>query len=653
MKFKSLFIIGLLLLLPHFTYAQSAGGQKVQSGVSTTDCDSTLYETTFICKSKGVSSYCAAQGSSTFNIYGQVYCNDNENLEDEIFKNVATQLGQQEPKYNNPDLVKHLLFDIQKKSITDFLLIKYGKANAIDELPDSVREAFFNSASYENQIKIQERIRRAYNNQKVVLQTKKSLKAQFEASEIWMDGNLGNAPFDLIVDLNIIERILFGSQAKWLSHNDVWKWPQNPIEEAKKNSSNPDANNPSGNSSGNPNANGNGPKNYECKPLDDSKKESLPIPKNCGDGVKQVTEQCDDGNNESGDGCSSRCVLESGTDLMCVDTQALSLKPYQAGANNNSNNGNSASGGNNQPPINCPPGTEAVEKNNNQVAQSPNYGGPLVGGVLKNFPVSNRPKCPAGMTEIEVEFFGQSESTCVPDQLCADPNIMRDFLYLIAKGVSNNPLPDTWQDLPEDDPLRENLDMIEVAACIKVTKNNRPLSPYPTVETCIDCHVQAMNDSMNKLLAKSVAPSQTAMQAFGLSNRWGPRYTLDINLMLRKLKNVIKPKLTTKDAQKNADQFLLQAQKKSQNLIGNTIAGPDDGQKILERVTTDNSQKQALLYDQLKAYQLASTASASQSTTAILNGSLTTFKGRFEDIQTIYDQLVTSVEFAQKRQCTF
>jgi cysteine-rich repeat protein len=29
----------------------------------------------------------------------------------------------------------------------------------------------------------------------------------------------------------------------------------------------------------------------------------------CGDGVK-VTEECDDGNNQSGDGCSSSCKIE-------------------------------------------------------------------------------------------------------------------------------------------------------------------------------------------------------------------------------------------------------------------------------------------------------------------------------------------------------
>jgi len=36
------------------------------------------------------------------------------------------------------------------------------------------------------------------------------------------------------------------------------------------------------------------------------------IPPDCGDGIVQSDEQCDDGNMVSGDGCSAACVVESG-----------------------------------------------------------------------------------------------------------------------------------------------------------------------------------------------------------------------------------------------------------------------------------------------------------------------------------------------------
>ena len=42
----------------------------------------------------------------------------------------------------------------------------------------------------------------------------------------------------------------------------------------------------------------------------------------CGDGLKFPQEQCDDGNTISGDGCSSTCTLETGTGYTCTNTTA-------------------------------------------------------------------------------------------------------------------------------------------------------------------------------------------------------------------------------------------------------------------------------------------------------------------------------------------
>ena len=41
----------------------------------------------------------------------------------------------------------------------------------------------------------------------------------------------------------------------------------------------------------------------------------------CGDGVREVTEQCDDGNMTSMDGCSDTCTVETG--YSCIESASL------------------------------------------------------------------------------------------------------------------------------------------------------------------------------------------------------------------------------------------------------------------------------------------------------------------------------------------
>ena len=45
-------------------------------------------------------------------------------------------------------------------------------------------------------------------------------------------------------------------------------------------------------------------------PASSSENSSLAIETFCGDGVTQAPEECDDGNNMSGDGCTSTCLDE-------------------------------------------------------------------------------------------------------------------------------------------------------------------------------------------------------------------------------------------------------------------------------------------------------------------------------------------------------
>ena len=49
--------------------------------------------------------------------------------------------------------------------------------------------------------------------------------------------------------------------------------------------------------------------------------ESAVAPNPCGNGVRDVGEQCDDGNNKNLDGCSSTCQLEQVHRLNAIDMQ--------------------------------------------------------------------------------------------------------------------------------------------------------------------------------------------------------------------------------------------------------------------------------------------------------------------------------------------
>jgi fibro-slime domain-containing protein len=51
-----------------------------------------------------------------------------------------------------------------------------------------------------------------------------------------------------------------------------------------------------------------------------------PPPSQCGNGIIEGTEACDDGNTQSGDGCSSTCTLESGWKCAAADTPCTAAK---------------------------------------------------------------------------------------------------------------------------------------------------------------------------------------------------------------------------------------------------------------------------------------------------------------------------------------
>jgi cysteine-rich repeat protein len=60
------------------------------------------------------------------------------------------------------------------------------------------------------------------------------------------------------------------------------------------------------------------------------------IPSVCGNGIREGSEQCDDGNTANGDGCSSSCVIETGTgDNLIWTGELMSNGGFESGNLNN------------------------------------------------------------------------------------------------------------------------------------------------------------------------------------------------------------------------------------------------------------------------------------------------------------------------------
>jgi len=176
----------------------------------------------------------------------------------------------------------------------------------------------------------------------------------------------------------------------------------------------------------------------------------------------------------------------------------------------------------------CPPGifprketeeeTDIKDDAKFENIQSDSYPGPFIGGTLKQFPPSARPPCPEGY--IELPFLkDEGESICVPKNICTDFNDVREKLF--------------GPDWEGDEVTFETASMIEAFFCLDIIEHNRPESPYELNEGCVDCHIAAIVDSIDKALQTNVTPLQNTMTAFGQSNRWGPNFNLDLNTMIK------------------------------------------------------------------------------------------------------------------------
>jgi cysteine-rich repeat protein len=659
MKKLLLLIIGIVSLLGsvHITHAQGVG-----SGADIDDCTATLYDNEFSCARKSISSYCslsekAGRSGPQFNIYENAYCDLTRDTDDDIYAIVADEFKQQDPKMDK-DKIKDIL--------TNQLIPYY--------VP----------------------VKTAYDREKIMYQAQESLKSQFKKSEIWANGSLSDSPFDLIVDLNLIDISLFGSKAVW--NDDVWKWPKD------KDTSTGDNNTGSGNgqTSGsggtgtgaagtgttgsgtgqNPSPGSGGTDQYECVPNDNpisiltggsgTSGSSNPttvtaptgtIPPSCGNGKKDAGEECDDGNNKSGDGCSYNCTLEIPTDLSCQDTEAVTFKPFVPKSATGSPAGPTIPTVPTTPtvppsvpeiPIDCPPGStptkvtpQSPASGQSTVKQSANYPGPFVGGVLKQFPPVDKTQCAPGSTYVEINVAGKTEGTCIQTKLCADFEVVRKKFF--------------GDDYRNDPSKVKEAEAIEATVCVDVKKVNRPQSPYNVNDGCIDCHILAMDDIMNKMLQQNVAPLENNMQSWGTSNRWGPTVSFNINVLMKRglVKPIVSPQYTNMSVK---DKFDLAQNKALQDSVNGIDANnpPENPTVVTNQDASVQMANDQFLKDQatigqnqfLKNYRMAEDASANQTANNII-GKLQELDASFAEIQKKYQSLSLGTKFQEKNQCTF
>ena len=498
----------------------------------------------------------------TESIYEDIYCDvamgGNEKMDDEMFEAIAEQLGYDITVTDSGRLAKFLYDtgkDISDRMINQFMT---DEGVELDELPLDIQKIYRESGDWSQ---ILSKVQSAYNKEKVLYHTKKTLEYEFKAAENFYDGELrdfGDAPFDLMVDLNLIETVLFGSQAKWDTNADIWQWPTDEEDGDESEADDVGTQDLASTEEGEEPEPETAPEPEgitvevteeegvipECVPEDSPDADHGDHPggsdytnPDCGNSIVNVFagEECDDSNIISGDGCNQYCMLEeSGADLICQDPAAVTFNTPDLASQNKTDKTETEDSG-----LNCPPGTlpnknvtitgpPPIEPEYPEADQSANYPGPSVGGTFKEFPESTAPPCPPGYSELKFEYLGEEESTCIATELCADPNKVRDFL-----ADSFFALPTNWMLLPASDPMRQALEAIEVVVCIDIKKHNRPESPYQVIEGCIDCHISAMVDSLDKALESNVTPMCNTTSSFAISSKWGPTFSFSLTMAVK------------------------------------------------------------------------------------------------------------------------
>jgi len=593
--------------------------------------------------------------TQTGGTYRDIYCDIKytDSIDNDLIKVVAEQVGYPE------EIVKLILNEgelMSNQKLEEFINNNNADSDKqpIDfaKLPADIKDAWRDSANWAD---IFNKVYTAYDKEKVLYHTKKSLEYEFKSSEKYWDGQInttpiigGDAPFDLIVDLNLIEIVLFGKQAEWM--NDVYSFPVKK-EDGGKDKGKDEENDQvesggegaiiegqaGGKSTGATNKEKQN-KTQKCVPADDPNADLGNHPgseyanPNCGNGKTDALngEECDDGNKKSGDGCNQYCMLEkTGAGLMCQDTEAVTFQKPQSGQAEGSPSGQSGSQSGSKSE-GCPAGTlpnlevtmpepEPIESEYPEPAQSENYPGPNIGGTFKEFPKSTRPPCPVGQSELKIQYGTKEESTCIPTEMCSDLGTL-------------------------------GMEGVEVMFCVNLIKENRPETPYQMNDGCIDCHIAAMADAVDKALQGNVSPLENTTGAFGISSRWGPKFSFNLTTAMKTTLQLIfkAPTDPVKEAQKAAEKY-----KKDNEAKTTSIPSQEGAAGSLESQAESVKQTTKAVLENLENYREAGGVISDQEFYSRVTPLLNQMEASFNRLRNKYTGLAGSLKLDKKKKCEF
>lgn len=610
--------------------------------------------------------------------YKEIYCGiklyDNEEADQDLIEILSAQFS------INEELIKGILAN----TICETVNGKEYNEDKRAKLPQSIQDSCLSSNQSTGDVlgnwTIFTDIRNTYEKEKVIQLSSKSLEFKFKVSEQYWDGQIGPAPFDLIVDLNLIEIVLFGSKAQWM--DDVFAFPaEEGLEEPDEvpadellpeDGDGEDADKEDFEDTGDPGltvTEDEGEIPPECVPPDDPDADIGDGPnsayenKLCGNGTIDIlmAEQCDDGNTKSGDGCNQYCQTEaSGSNDQCIDPEAITFKRPENGAD--TVDGLTDGTGDTE----CPPGTvpkkgagitgEEAGKPQ-EIEQSPEYPGPFLGGTLKQFPESTRPLCGPGQSPLQITAptitedeegeaealasktyiatDDEGEAICLPFPICADLDDVRDFLF-----------GENWRDDPV---IKETAEAIESFFCVELTEHNRPLSPYQMAEGCIDCHITAMADALEKALATNVTPMKNTTSAFGISSAYGPAFSFNLSTAT-KAKVKYQTSNIARDATKKADQA------RDASVNDNTEEEPaietekNPLQAIKEKADSVEISREKIMED-TRIFKMSNEVISDQEVGSRVIPLLIQMRDSFSHIQSKYEGMISSTGFDEIEQC--
>lgn len=627
--------------------------------------------------------------------YTGLYCgvrvNDNETFDDKLVGTLSSQFS------IDKETIKEILSGTICESFAEYDEAKKAKQ------PQAVKDACLPTGLSTTETmggwNVFMDIRHAYEKENVIQRSAASLKFKFKASEQYWDGkvydpitNTRDAPFDLIVDLNLIEIVLFGSKAQWMQ--DVYTFPKKeeggaggetpmdsalpPAEGATEPTPTPATPEEGGLTVTEEGGESTVP--GDCVPPDDPNADKGDEPGSsyenplCGNKTVDILmgEECDDGNTQSGDGCSQYCKTEisgsnaNGSDNQCVDPEAITFKkPEQQteGAPQGPRIPSAPATGTNISPLNpgalpklapqCPDGT--VPKKSTSitgtegelpptVAQSPEYPGPSLGGTLKQYPTSNPPVCQPG----ESQFGTNDDGTprCLPTELCVDPEVARTVLAALPPlSIPNG----DWKSLPDTDPRKKMAEAIEAVFCVNITKANRPKAPYQTNEGCIDCHITAIVDSLEKALETNVSPLINTTSAFGISSKYGPSFSFNLSTAV---KSNLKYVTTGANAQavKSVDENAAKSQRENTPATS-TVKLTENLDAQLSQKADEIAATMAAVQDDTRMFKMSDGVISDQEIGARIIPLITQMRDSFVNIQSKYEGIIGSTALDEKKQC--